>query len=218
MVKDIGGFTKKTIKNCYFNSQVILSEFTSKGRYLVNERTLGLQNLCDQVASPAILDNLQAEEENAGWTYRNQEGFWQVKVTDLRRFQWEELLENERHGEYYIAVQNVFYPWPTTLKSLAPLYAVSLLVLLLIGWRLSRRLLKIYQKQEALEKERRRFADSIAHDLKTPITIISAYTQGLKEGKGTGLGLAIVKEILELHGLHYGIANTETGVAIWFGK
>ena len=38
-----------------------------------------------------------------------------------------------------------------------------------------------------------------------------------RQHKGTGLGLAIVKNILELHGMKYGVNNTDSGVRFWFG-
>lgn len=37
-----------------------------------------------------------------------------------------------------------------------------------------------------------------------------------RSGERTGLGLAIVKQILEKHGMTYGVKNMEKGVAFWF--
>lgn len=46
---------------------------------------------------------------------------------------------------------------------------------------LARQSLKIYLKREELERQRKEMTDALAHDLKTPLSIISGYAQNLQE-------------------------------------
>lgn len=135
----------------------------------------------NEAFSPDILKNLKETETLEEWYYGGTEGFWQVKATDIQHIRSDEIMENGEYREYYMVLQTIFYPWPTTLKTLLPIYLPSLIAFFLIALLLSKKLWAIYQKQEAFEKNRRQLTDSMAHSLKSHIGIIRAYTQSLLE-------------------------------------
>ncbi len=56
-----------------------------------------------------------------------------------------------------------------------------LLVFLAAGIIISRQTYKTYMKQEEIERQRKEMTDALAHDLKTPLSIISGYAQNLQE-------------------------------------
>lgn len=150
-------------------------------------KNLEKRALCNEVTSPNFLTNyLSSSDLISGGEYSNAEGGWQIKATDILYFTGLLSSEDEQEGRgrseaYYVAMQTVFYPWPVVIKDLLPIYIMAFLLIIAIGLLLSNKLWNIYMKQERLEKSRRQMTDGIAHDLKTPIALISAYTEGLKE-------------------------------------
>lgn len=82
---------------------------------------------------------------------------------------------------YYISLYGIYFPWQAAMKQLVYVYVFSLIMVILLVEILSRQLWKIYQKQEALERGRRLLVDGISHELKTPLSLIRTYSEGLKE-------------------------------------
>lgn len=80
-----------------------------------------------------------------------------------------------------ISLYAIYFPWKQAMKQLIYVYIFSLIMVMLLVGILSRQLWKIYQKQEALEKGRRLLVDGISHELKTPLSLIRTYSEGLKE-------------------------------------
>jgi signal transduction histidine kinase len=56
-----------------------------------------------------------------------------------------------------------------------------LIIFSIAAYILSRQTFKTYLKQEELERQRKEMTDALAHDLKTPLGIISGYAQNLQE-------------------------------------
>lgn len=67
------------------------------------------------------------------------------------------------------------------INQLRLVYIFSGIVVGLMMLILTRGIGHIYKKQELLEKNRRAFIDAVAHELKTPLAMIQAYSEGLKE-------------------------------------
>jgi two-component sensor histidine kinase len=83
--------------------------------------------------------------------------------------------------QYYLCLKADYYPWEEILPKAIPLYLISFIMVLGMTIVLSKGLYKTYEKQEALEKNRRELTSAIAHELKTPLGIIRTYGEGLKE-------------------------------------
>lgn len=175
-LNDMESFELKTFTDCSFESNFTLKnglEFEYDG---LSEKEISKKSaLVREAADASVLEHVNLKES---YVYNHVEGFWQVKVTDICYFKDREIMDGKG---YYVVVQGMFNPWPYTLRSLIPVYLSSFLLLLFTWIFLSRKLLEIYKRQEALEANRRRFTDAIAHDLKTPVALISAYTEALKE-------------------------------------
>ena len=60
-----------------------------------------------------------------------------------------------------------------------------LLIFLAVALILSRQTYKTYREREELEKQRQEMTNALAHDLKTPLSIISGYAQNLQENVHT---------------------------------
>lgn len=60
-----------------------------------------------------------------------------------------------------------------------------LAVFMVVALILAKQTYKTYQKREELERKRRETTDALAHDLKTPLSIISGYAQNLLENVHT---------------------------------
>lgn len=84
-------------------------------------------------------------------------------------------------GVYGLAFTLQFNPWSVAINQLRLVYIFSGIVVGLMMLILTRGIGHIYKKQELLEKNRRAFIDAVAHELKTPLAMIQAYSEGLKE-------------------------------------
>lgn len=84
-------------------------------------------------------------------------------------------------GVYGLAFTLQFNPWAVAINQLRLVYIFSGIVVGLMMLILTRGIGHIYKKQELLEKNRRAFIDAVAHELKTPLAMIQAYSEGLKE-------------------------------------
>jgi signal transduction histidine kinase len=66
-------------------------------------------------------------------------------------------------------------------RTLAFLWGSSLIAFLAAAWILSAQTYKTYREREEMERRRRDTTNALAHDLKTPLSIISGYAQNLME-------------------------------------
>lgn len=70
-------------------------------------------------------------------------------------------------------------------RTLAFLWGSSFITFLAAAWILSVQTYKTYRAREELERHRRDTTNALAHDLKTPLSIISGYAQNLMENVRT---------------------------------
>lgn len=71
--------------------------------------------------------------------------------------------------------------WERISSTLIYVWVSCLLIFIIAALILSRQTYKTHLKREEIERERKEITDAFAHDLKTPLSIISGYTQNLQE-------------------------------------
>ncbi|WP_313164700.1 HAMP domain-containing sensor histidine kinase [Sedimentibacter sp.] len=75
--------------------------------------------------------------------------------------------------------------WDRVNSTMAYVSASCLIMFIFVAYILSRQTHKIYLKQEELDTKRKEMTDALAHDLKTPLSIISGYAQNLQDNVHT---------------------------------
>ncbi|WP_313340117.1 HAMP domain-containing sensor histidine kinase [Sedimentibacter sp.] len=75
--------------------------------------------------------------------------------------------------------------WDRVNSTMAYVSASCLIMFIFAAYILSRQTHKIYLKQEELDTKRKEMTDALAHDLKTPLSIISGYAQNLQDNVHT---------------------------------
>lgn len=85
------------------------------------------------------------------------------------------------YSEFYTAVGIDINIWERISSTLVYVWTSCLLIFIIAAYILSRQSYKIYLKQEELDSQRKEMTYALAHDLKTPLSIISGYAQNLQE-------------------------------------
>lgn len=117
---------------------------------------------------------------------------WNEEVANReRKYSWErkwnevtystyQQVETET-GIYNLALGMQYAPWSIAMYELKLVYVFSGIAGLIMSMILTLGLWRTEKKQQLLEKNRRMLIDAIGHELKTPLGIISSYSEGLKE-------------------------------------
>ncbi len=71
------------------------------------------------------------------------------------------------------------------LPTLAFVWVSCLLTFSIAGFTLAKQTIKTYKQQEALENQRKEMTNALAHDLKTPLSIIAGYAENLQSNVHT---------------------------------
>lgn len=85
------------------------------------------------------------------------------------------------YSDYWTAVAVNINIGERISSTLLYVWTACLLIFFIAAYILSRQTFKTYLKQEELERQRKEMTDALAHDLKTPLSIISGYAQNLEE-------------------------------------
>ncbi len=85
------------------------------------------------------------------------------------------------YSEFYTAVAIDIDIWERVSSTLTYVWTACLVIFSIAAYILSKQTYKTYLKQEELERQRKEMTDALAHDLKTPLSIISGYAQNLQE-------------------------------------
>ncbi|WP_326909766.1 sensor histidine kinase [Sedimentibacter sp. MB31-C6] len=85
------------------------------------------------------------------------------------------------YSEFYTAVGIDINIWERISSTLIYVWISCLIVFGIASLILSNQTYKTYLKKEKIEKQRKETTDALAHDLKTPLSIISGYAQNLQE-------------------------------------
>ncbi|MGI1657977.1 MAG: sensor histidine kinase [Desulfitobacterium sp.] len=88
-------------------------------------------------------------------------------------------------GDYWILTANEFNIMTSALPILIPVWVICFLIFNLTAWILSAQTWKTFRSREELEQQRREMTNAIAHDLKTPLAVISGYAENLAENVHT---------------------------------
>lgn len=83
--------------------------------------------------------------------------------------------------QYFLYIKALCYPLEIALPTLLPVYFFSLLLVFQMSGLLYWMLTRLWAKERELEGNRRALTNAMAHDLKTPLGIIRAYSEGLRE-------------------------------------
>ncbi len=85
------------------------------------------------------------------------------------------------YSEFYTAVGIDINIWERISSTLVYIWTSCLLIFIIAAYILSRQSYKTYLKREELDNQRKEMTNALAHDLKTPLSIISGYAQNLQE-------------------------------------
>ncbi|NLJ59277.1 MAG: HAMP domain-containing histidine kinase [Tissierellia bacterium] len=84
-------------------------------------------------------------------------------------------------SEFYTAVGIDINIWERISSTLVYVWLSCLTIFGIAAFILSKQTYKTYLKREEIERQRKETTDALAHDLKTPLSIISGYAQNLQE-------------------------------------
>ena len=76
-----------------------------------------------------------------------------------------------------------YRPWLSAMKELKTIYLLEVLLCALSIYIVTRNTLKTYDKQEELDDIKNSFITAMAHDLKTPLTVIKGYSENLLDNE-----------------------------------
>lgn len=85
------------------------------------------------------------------------------------------------YSEFWTVIGRDVNIWERIAPMLRYVWISCLLIFIIAAYVLSRQTFKINLKREELERHRKEITDALAHDLKTPLSIISGYAQNLEE-------------------------------------
>lgn len=89
--------------------------------------------------------------------------------------------DEDSYSDFWIVVGRDINLWKQCFPTLAFVWISCLLTFIIAALILSRQTYKTYKKREELERQRKEVTNALAHDLKTPLSIISGYAQNLQE-------------------------------------
>lgn len=72
-----------------------------------------------------------------------------------------------------------YHPWLAAIKELKSIYLLITAISALCIWSISKNTIDTYDKQKSLEESKSSFIAAMAHDLKTPLTVIKGYSENL---------------------------------------
>jgi len=85
------------------------------------------------------------------------------------------------YSDFWIVSGRDVNLWEQCSSTLIFVWISCLIIFIIVALILSRQTYKTYKKHEELEKQRKEMTDALAHDLKTPLSIISGYAENLQE-------------------------------------
>jgi signal transduction histidine kinase len=97
-----------------------------------------------------------------------------------------QIIENgQKNYEHYgnMIIIATFHPWLSAMKELKQIYLLIAALGALSIYIVSRNILKTYEKQKELADTKNSFITAMAHDLKTPLTVIKGYSENLLDNE-----------------------------------
>ena len=130
------------------------------------------KQLAASMSSPARMA-LRRWAENPKGAYNREQIVrpWLVRTYQCK-FKHSDFIEGG--GWVYMSVAAESYPIKACLPILVPVWTLSLILAMLCAIILSFALLRVWRKQERIERVRRETTAALAHELKTPLSVLSA--------------------------------------------
>jgi len=85
------------------------------------------------------------------------------------------------YSDFWTVIGRDINIWERCSNTLIFVWISCFIIIAIAALILSKQTYKIYKEREALEKQRQEITNALAHDLKTPLSIISGYAQNLQE-------------------------------------
>ena len=95
------------------------------------------------------------------------------------------IMDQDIHSDFWTAVGTDINLWDRINSTMAYVSISCLTMFIAVAYILSKQTHKIYLQQEELNTKRKEMTDALAHDLKTPLSIISGYAQNLQDNVHT---------------------------------
>jgi len=89
--------------------------------------------------------------------------------------------DQKYYSDFWTVIARDINMWERCSATLVFVWISCLVLFLAVAFILSRQTYKTYREREELEKQRQEMTNALAHDLKTPLSIISGYAQNLQE-------------------------------------
>lgn len=128
------------------------------------ERLKGSVGMVGTIFSERV--NLLSYRYYLPWPYRNT-----VNMKD----------EDHPYSEFWTVIAREVNLWDKCAGTLAFVWGSCLITFIIVAMILARQTYNTYRKREELDKKRQEMTNALAHDLKTPLSIISGYAQNLME-------------------------------------
>ena len=125
-----------------------------------NKKLQGMREWAQKIADNPSIDRERGAESSiyrVEWEY---DGVTGANVADAKKYTFVCLWQ--------------YSPLQTTVQSLLPLYAGTAVLMLALTVILSCALLRVWRRQERIEQVRRETTAALAHELKTPLSVLSA--------------------------------------------
>lgn len=152
----------------------LYAEQISQREDIITPTTKRRYSLCDEIAKPS-LDYIRRKSAG-GYGGFLQNGIIKGEVGGI----YNSGVRNDLTS-CYVSYGIVYYPLEVAVSQLVSVYILCLIFVLIITFTLSRKLIKIYEKQQQLENTRKDMTNAVAHELKTPLGIIRSFSEGIKE-------------------------------------
>jgi len=92
------------------------------------------------------------------------------------------VIDNQNlYSDFWTVIGRDINIWERAFPTLVFVWISCLIIFSTSALILARQTYKTYKQQEELERQRKEMTNALAHDLKTPLSIISGYAQNLKE-------------------------------------
>ena len=163
----------------YFDNVATIYDFSEVGAFLDLENRVRDSNIAKKVIS------IQSDEPGVAW-YEERVSLFEYRLYTQApylnsRYLTLDSKKNEESTVWYVFGAR-FNFWDNCKYVLIPVWAASLIIVLLAGGVTGYMTSKTYRKQLALEQARRDMTNGIAHDLKTPLAAISGYAEMISDG------------------------------------
>ncbi len=134
-------------------------------------------------------ETLQREIQNAKDRIKNVEfnNYLSDSLIITESQLYDKFFENgSRKVEPYcnIIIIATYHPWLAAIRDLKPVYIMISLISLVCIFFVSRNTLDTFNKQKNLEETKSSFIAAMAHDLKTPLTVIRGYSENMLDNGG----------------------------------